>query len=277
MPSAGPGRRAPVRRCWNRLHEELGVSIRTAEAQRAYRLLRRNWAALTDFEQPEALVAFLTAREGDSHVKDAVLAGLVTLVQMRAESGFFTALLWLGVWPGLDGVYRRCLRRLRVSPAEVVSATAASFLGLVTRVNLSSVQRVAATLVLGTERDVLKALSKERGAELHGVLAASGSGEPQLDLPTPSVSLVLSFESEVEELRAWLRPLVGEDTELLVSVLLYEEGYVEVGTSLGLAPAAVRKRVQRALGRLRKMKKKMPGKFRCPKSLRESAFSSGEI
>ena len=269
-----------MRRRWKTLHEELAVSIRTAEAQRAYRLLRRNWESLSDFEQPEALVSYLTAREGDFRVKDGVLAGLVTLVQMRAESRFFMALLWLGVWPGLDGVYHRCLRRFRASPAEVVSEIAASFMGLVTRVNLSGVQRVAATIVRGTERDVLKAWRKALGAQLQGerdgALRKADGDVDQVVLPAPCVPLALSFDSEVAELRAWLRPLAGEDTDLVVSVLLYEEGYVDVGASLGLAPAAVRKRVQRALSRLRKMKKKMPGKFRCPKSLRESAFSNGE-
>nr|WP_249344432.1 hypothetical protein [Corallococcus exiguus] len=68
------------------------MAIRTAEARRAYRLVRRNWEALSDFEEPEALVSFLTAREGDSHVKDGLLAGLVTLVQMGASARFFVAL-----------------------------------------------------------------------------------------------------------------------------------------------------------------------------------------
>ena len=236
------------------------MALRTAEAQRAYRLVRRNWEALAGFEQPEALVSFLTAREGESHVKEGLLAGLVVLVQMGAAVRFFVALLWLGLWPGLDGVYRRCLRRMKREPAEVVSSVSASFMGLVARVNVSGVHRVAATLVRGTERDVFKAWSKELEEQRQRARLEEGGWEPSVQWPAPFVSRARSFDAEVEELRAWLLPLMGEDTNLVVSVLLREEDYVEAGASLGLAPAAARKRVQRALGRLRKMKKKIPKK-----------------
>ncbi|MCY1033237.1 sigma-70 family RNA polymerase sigma factor [Corallococcus sp. BB11-1] len=252
------------------------MAIRTAEARRAYRLVRRNWEALSDFEEPEALVSFLTAREGDSHVKDGLLAGLVTLVQMGASARFFVALLWLGLWPGLDGVYRRCLRRTGHPPAEVVSSIAASFMSLVARVSLAGVQRVAGTLVRGTERDVLKAWHKELVEQRHRarlqLLADVGGGALLVPWLTPSASRTRSFNAEVEELRAWLLPLTGEDTDLVVSVLLREEDYVEVAASRGLSPETARKRVQRALGRLRKMKKKCPEKIPCPKSAGGGAF-----
>ncbi|WP_249348174.1 sigma-70 family RNA polymerase sigma factor [Corallococcus exiguus] len=240
------------------------MAIRTAEARRVYRLVRRNWEALSDFEQPEDLVSFLTAREGDFRVKDRLLAGLVMLVQMEATDRFFVALLWLGLWPGLDGVYRRCLRRMKRAPADVVSSIAASFMSLVARVSLANVQRVAATLVRSTERDVLKAWRKELEEEhqraLLGGLASVDGWAPSVLWPVPFVSQARSFDAEVEELRAWLLPLTGEETDLVVSVLVHEEDYAEAGASFGLAPAAARKRVQRALGRLRKMKEKIPRK-----------------
>ncbi|WP_233605221.1 sigma-70 family RNA polymerase sigma factor [Corallococcus sp. AB030] len=227
-------------------------------------MVRRNWEALSDFEEPEALVSFLTAREGDSHVKDGLLTGLVTLVQMGKTDSFFVALLWLGLWPGLDGVYRRCLRRTGHPPAEVVSAVAASFMGLVARVNVSGVQRVAGTLVRGTERDVLKAWHKELVEQRHrarlGLLVDADGGVLSVPWLTPSASRARSFNAEVEELRAWLLPLTGEDTDLVVSVILLEEDSVEVASSRGLSPETARKRVQRALGRLRKMKKIIPEK-----------------
>lgn len=240
------------------------MALQLAEARRAYRLLRRNWEVLSAFEEPEALVSFLTSREGDSHAKDEVLAGLVTLVQMRAAGSFFAALLWLGLWPGLDSVYRRCLRRVEQPPAEVVSSVATSFIALVARVNLSGVQRVAGTLVRGTERDVVKAWRKdvvERGhrARLKSLSDAESlaSSRPWL---APVFPRVRSFNSEVEELRAWLLPLTGEDTELVVSLVLREEDAVEVAASIGVSPETARKRVQRALQRIRKMKNKIPEK-----------------
>jgi DNA-directed RNA polymerase specialized sigma24 family protein len=226
--------------------------------------VRRNWTALADFEEPEALVSFLTAREGDSHVKDGLLAGLVTLVQMRAAASFFVALLWLGLWPGLDSVYRRCLRRMENEPAEVVSSMAASFMGLVARVNLAGIQRVAATLVRSTERDVLKAWQKGLGKQRRRARLESLSGvdgvAPSVPWLTPFASRARSFNAQVEELRAWLLPLTGEDTDLVVSLIVREEDAVEVAASLGVSPETARKRVRRALARLRKMKNKIPEK-----------------
>nr|WP_216612974.1 sigma-70 family RNA polymerase sigma factor [Myxococcus xanthus] len=227
-------------------------------------MVRSNWEALSGFEEPEALVSFLTAREGDSHVKDGLLAGLVTLVQMGTAASFFVAVLWLGLWPGLDSVYRRCLRRTEYPPAEVVSSVAASFMALVARVNLSGVQRVAGTLVRGTERDVLKTWRKElaeqrRRARLESLTDVE-AGAPSVQWLTPFISRARSFNAEVEELRAWLIPLTGEDTDLVVSLIVREEDAVEVAASLGVSPETARKRVRRALVRLRKMKKKIPEK-----------------
>ncbi|ATB45994.1 RNA polymerase subunit sigma-70 [Corallococcus macrosporus DSM 14697] len=123
---------------------------------------------------------------------------------------------------------------------------------------------MAGTLVRGTERDVLKAWHKElveqrRRARL-GALTDVDGGAPSVPWLTPFVSRARSFNAEVEELRAWLVPLTGEDTELVVSLILREEDAVEVAASLGMSPETARKRVRRALVRLRKMKKKIPGK-----------------
>jgi hypothetical protein len=46
------------------------------------------------------------ARSGDLDEKDRVLGTLVTLVQRREHHELAAALLWLGLWPGLDAVDR---------------------------------------------------------------------------------------------------------------------------------------------------------------------------
>lgn len=249
------------------------MALRTEEGQRSYRVVRRNWEALADFEQPEGLVSFLTAREGDSRAKNRLLAGLVTLVQMGASASFFIALLWMGLWPGLDGVYRRSLRRTERPPIEVVSLLSTSFMDLVTRVNVANGQHVAASLVRGTERDVLKAWRKEQAeqsqaAHLVGLPEADDEWEASVEWPGQLAPPAHSFDSEVQELRTWLRALLGADADLMVSVFIREEDYAAAGASLGLSPETARKRIQRALARLREMKRKIPRKDSCPKSAR---------
>ena len=62
----------------------------------------------------------------------------------------------------------------------------------------------------------------------------------------------LSFDEDVAVLRAWLELVVGEDAELLIAVLVLDESRREVGERLGLATDSGRKRVQRAVARLKK-------------------------
>jgi DNA-directed RNA polymerase specialized sigma24 family protein len=74
----------------------------------------------------------------------------------------------------------------------------------------------------------------------------------------------LSFDEDVAVLRAWLEPVVGEDAELLIAVLVLDESRREVGERLGLATDSGRKRVQRAVARLKKHLAKSLSRFARP-------------
>ena len=74
----------------------------------------------------------------------------------------------------------------------------------------------------------------------------------------------LSFDEDVAVLRAWLEPVVGEDAELLIAVLVLDESRREVGERLGLATDSGRKRVQRAVARLKKDLAKSLSRFARP-------------
>jgi DNA-directed RNA polymerase specialized sigma24 family protein len=74
----------------------------------------------------------------------------------------------------------------------------------------------------------------------------------------------LSFEEDVAVLRAWLEPVVGEDAELLIAVLVEGESRREVGERLGLASDSGRKRIQRAVARLKSHLAKSAVPFRAP-------------
>ncbi|MBU8901089.1 sigma-70 family RNA polymerase sigma factor, partial [Corallococcus sp. M34] len=164
-------------------------------------------------------------------------------------------------WPALGAIRRRRLRSFETED-ELTAALALAFTSLVARVDLRRTRRVAATLVMGTERDVMKAMLRARKSAACGEVV-SAEAVPWAQAHGPSAHDVfggLSLKSELGALRAWLLPFAGEDTELVMSVLVQEESYAEVGARLGLAPAAARKRFHRALGRLRKMAFKIPEK-----------------
>ncbi|WP_426747396.1 sigma-70 family RNA polymerase sigma factor [Myxococcus faecalis] len=213
--------------------------------------------ALAGFVTPSALVAYLNSRDEDAGARNAVFATLVSMVQERDEGALASTLLWLGLWPALDAIYRR-RRRCFESSDELTSALSFAFSSLVARVDLWRTHRVAATLVLGAERDLMKALQRTRTevAQLEALHQGTVGLKPWAEPPAASalgLPARLSLESEEGALREWLLPLAGGDTELVVSVLLHEESHAQVGARLGLAPEVARKRFQRALRRLRKM------------------------
>jgi DNA-directed RNA polymerase specialized sigma24 family protein len=257
-----------MRASWEALHAGLDRSVRTLQADQAFQQAKQLHPALAGFDEPKKLVAHLTSKAGDLDEKDRILGTLVTLVQRREHHEVASALLWLGLWPGLDAVYRRRLRHFRDQPDELVAELAEAFTALVERLDLTAVHRVAATLVRSTERDVMDH-RKRRWAEVNhglegeaneplrdlegGIFSASWFDKASLqrwaasdhDLPS------LSFDEDVAVLRAWLEPIVGADAELLLAVLVLDETQREAGERLGLTHDAARKRFQRALGRLR--------------------------
>ena len=144
------------------------------------------------------------------------------------------------------------------------------------RLDLTAVNRVAATLVRSTERDVMYRrkrtwLPASDGLRVdHEEMSTSNDADEDDGIASwfdkaslkrwtetqhgSALGLTpgLSFEEDVAVLRAWLEPVVGEDAELLIAVLVLDESRREVGERLGLATDSGRKRVQRAVARLKK-------------------------
>jgi RNA polymerase sigma-70 factor (ECF subfamily) len=257
-----------MRATWEALHVGLERSIRSLQAAQVFQQAKQQCPVLAGFDEPMKLLAHLTSKAGDLDQKDRILGSLVTLVQQRQHHEVASALLWLGLWPGLDAVYRRRLRHFRDQPDELVAELAEFFTALVERLDLVAVHRVAATLVRSTERDVMNRRKRCWAEASHGL--ETEPEEPLLNLEGDvfasswfdKVSLErwaalgnelpsLSFDEDVAVLRERLWPSVGADADLLLAVVALGETQREAGERLGLSHDAARKRYQRALGRLR--------------------------
>ena len=245
-----------MRARWEALHAGLVRSVRTLEADQAFQEARRRHATLALFNDVGAVIAHLADLSGDRDAKDQILATLVAMAQAGEAPQLASSLLWLGLWPGLDAVFRRRLRHFVDYPGDLASELASAFSEVVAKLNLATVNRVAACLVRGTERTVLEGVRRvwADGQRFQPLEDSRHDEELFAPLDKPS-ELGLrgqrTVAEEVAALRTWLVPMVGEDADLLLAVVALDETQREAGERLGLTHAAARKRLQRGLQRVR--------------------------
>ena len=78
------------------------------------------------------------------------------------------------------------------------------------------------------------------------------SATPGQPVPSRIVRIRAADDESVEALRAWLRSVVGGDGDVVADSVLLGRTCFELADEMGLTPATVRKRLQRALDRARR-------------------------
>jgi DNA-directed RNA polymerase specialized sigma24 family protein len=196
------------------------------------------------FVDPLALVEFLANRNSDPDERDAIYRRVVAAAQVGSQLAI--AVVWLGLWAALDGIYRRNCRRYRDAAEELVSDLAASFMAAVHAVQLEHIERLAPTLVMNTERRLIKGVVREaKKADQEEPLPEDNSKDALKApaAPTP--------DQQVEQLHQWLTVHVPKDAELLTETILKGETQKAFAEREGVSHDSIRKRHQRALGQLR--------------------------
>lgn len=236
---------------WEAVRVDLAHSVSTLQAEQQFNKIKD--AAFDRFASPSALVTYLNDPGGDLDEKDWIYGALVTAVQTKVEwSDLAAAVIWLGLWPALDHIYRRRLRHFLPETDDLVSAISTCFTAAVGRADLTRIRRVVATLTMNTERDLTDELKRRwkdeaRRADLpeDERLAEERQVKPQF------LEVGASESQEIAALRARLLPIVGlRDVDFVVAIVL-GQSQREAGARLGLSHDASRKRFQSALGRIR--------------------------
>lgn len=231
-----------MRTTWGQVREGLLRSVQELGSAQQFEVLRRLHAPLNVFDAPADVVAFLATPEGSPDQKNELLGLLVDVVQQRSDNGLALKLLWLGLWPGLDGIFRR-RARLFDDVAEFISTFTDVFLRLVSSMSRARVSRVAALLVRSTERDLLcerrAAWFERRHVELAPNPVSEEVGAPPREDP-----------NELANVERLLHLVGGHDGDLLFRVLVLGEEQGEAGLKLGLTKGAARKRFYRAFPRV---------------------------
>jgi DNA-directed RNA polymerase specialized sigma24 family protein len=250
-----------MRARWEGLHAALLRSVRTLRADRKFKQVAQIHHELKRFQSADGLTAFLNANV-DSTVegrraldeKDRIYAFLVGVVQSRSDwRDLALAILWLGLWPGLDAVYRHRLRDFVGRVAELVTEISFVFTATIGRIDLSGVNRLASTLIKNVERDVRQGL-KQRwadGAQAEDIDRFENDGHLQTKLANEDRALPIDAADPVA-VRSWLFGIVRDDADLVIGVALFGFDLHELADGLGIAHDAARKRFQRAIGRIRK-------------------------
>jgi RNA polymerase sigma-70 factor (ECF subfamily) len=231
-------------------------SIEGCEAARSFEELRERCTAVASFKQPAALADFLTRRGSSLGERDRVLRCLVEEARKGSARRIALALLLLGLWPGLDSIFRKRSPLFRPLAQDIELEIIDQFTAQVQRINLPRVACLAATLVLNTEREVVDARLRERAlAASSSAVAPDAIAAPAEEDPSPASLFGLpcdqSDAEDVAALRGWLLRAVGRDADLVVDAVIHGRSRLELAASLGISHAAARKRLERALARAR--------------------------
>ncbi|HEY7372266.1 MAG TPA: hypothetical protein VIF57_08920 [Polyangia bacterium] len=232
-------------------------SIDGRESVESFEALRSEKPALAPFEEPAAVAAFLVRKENGLAERDRVLRCLVAEACVGTAKRIALALLILGLWPGLDAIFRKRRRLFQAQAHDLELEIVDQFIAQVQRVNLGRVSCLAATLVLNTEREVVDGRIREcaRAAKSDPVTADAIAAPAFDDEGPPPSRFALPFgqsdAQEVAALRRWLQSAVGQDADLVVNAVIHRRSRLALASALGISHAAARQRLARALGRAR--------------------------
>jgi len=242
-----------MRSSWEEIRRGLLQWIESREAVATFERLAKRAPALERFSRPGALVDAV-AKTADLVAKDRVLAALITATGARETRRLAQALLLLCLWPGLDAIFHRRIIFFRRDPQELAAEIVDRFTRCVHRIDLRRVNRITATLVRNTERDLVDARRKESAVETRAVELPAELPERREGQASESpfgVPCGRWDATAIAGLRSWLSRAVGRDADLVIEAILLEKSGSELARSFGLSPVAARKRLGRALVRAR--------------------------
>jgi hypothetical protein len=195
---------------------------------------------------PADLMERLHSPGGDPVGRNDILQALLVVAQSdREASQVATSLIILALWPGLDAVHGRMCRHYPGERHEI----GGEILGRVTvgilNLDLAVVRKVAATLIMNTERDIHRGFKIIRQQTKDFV-----EWDDEKCLLVPGQPQAEDQHLSDTDWRQRLAPLLGRDTELFLRTIFLGETQAEAALALGMSHDAARKRHQRAMKKL---------------------------
>ena len=234
---------------WHEIFENLMQSSSTLGFQREFNVIRRSHKNLAGYREPAAVLDALHRGSGDHEVKNRILVSFVTASQLESGgSDCALTLMLLALWPGLDAIFwrskRRCLGHADELPSEILSRVTEAIRCL----DLSRVNRIAATILRNVERDIMRAHQRDASHQ-----------RQHADIDPDEVwtgKFMQEPAASPERLEDEITRIIGVDAKIVLRVAVDGFSQAEVAVELGLSNAASRKRYQRATRRLRDVMQK---------------------
>jgi RNA polymerase sigma factor (sigma-70 family) len=230
---------------WHAIHDNLLHSSRTLTFQRHFDLIRRTGVGLAALGDPAALLDALHRQTASPDIKNDWLKALVRAAQGdKAAADTALTVLLLALWPGLDAIRRRSLRRRIGAPADITSEILARATEALRCLDLDRVNWIAATVLKNIERDMVRDTRSEAQRQRVTSNTVPEDVADERDASSDDLGASLLF-ADVEK-------LVGGDATLVIRVAVEGFTQAEVALELGLSEEATRKRYQRATLKLRR-------------------------
>ena len=149
----------------------------------------------------------------------------------------------LALWPGLDAVRYRFWRDWPQERDDLADDILARIAIGIRYLDVASVQKVAATLIMNTERDIRRAFLKRKSQRRVELPMLDGTYE----------TAAPGRDHDADDVGTWrdrLLPILGRETDFLLRIIILGETQTQAGAADGLTPDAARKRHQRAVKKL---------------------------
>lgn len=235
-----------MRASWSALHSSFTSALNRTSAETAFAAMRQASPELHRFQSIASVMEHQRCTRSDSAARFLAIRVLVAAAQ--SEQAFRSTaqiMVILALWPGLDAVYWRLWRGFPDARRDLAAEIVARISDAILTIDLKKVSAVTAALLRNIERDISRALiSARQTAE-----AVQPIDDPVIE--AKATMLAWCAELEAPLLDDHLAGLAPRDSRLLKRVFLLGDTQEEAGRALGLKPDVARKRVQRALQKLR--------------------------
>ncbi|AZL57778.1 hypothetical protein EI545_02315 [Tabrizicola piscis] len=242
-----------MRASWSALHASFTRVLNRTSSETEYKVMGLAHSELAAFPTIASLMEHQRESTADPTSRFGVIRALVAAAQSdQSHRSTAQVMVIVALWPGLDAVFWRLARGFPSAHHDLAAEMIGRLGEAILTVNLEKVTAVAGTLLRNLERDIRRALIEDR---VHAE-ASRPIDEPAI--ASAVAEAIADKAGDAPDLADHLVGISRKDALLLTRVFLLGETHEEAGRALGLGSSASRKRVQRAVQKLRSRQKKPP-------------------